>query len=224
VTLLAEDLLLLLLDDESGKFLLDGLRLDRVLAGALLLDLVLAERVSSPTPERRFGQDRLVIENRTPLGDPLLDEALTRLDGRRPPAAARAVEKWVKGTRQAVLTRIVEAGLVRAEHRTVLGLFPVSRWPAVRPEHEAAVRRELHGVLLEGRDPTPRIAAVVALLLAVDVLPKVVPGSDRRALVRRAKEVAEGDWAATAVRKAVDAIRAGIIAAGVAATTAAASS
>jgi hypothetical protein len=36
MTLIAEDLLLLLLDDESGKAVLDDTRLSRVLAGAAL--------------------------------------------------------------------------------------------------------------------------------------------------------------------------------------------
>jgi hypothetical protein len=35
MTLIAEDLLLLLLDDECGKLVLDDTRLSRVLAGAL---------------------------------------------------------------------------------------------------------------------------------------------------------------------------------------------
>ncbi|WP_206035927.1 GPP34 family phosphoprotein, partial [Prescottella equi] len=40
-SLIAEDLLLLLLDDESGDPLVDGTRLPRVLAGAVLLELAL---------------------------------------------------------------------------------------------------------------------------------------------------------------------------------------
>jgi Golgi phosphoprotein 3 (GPP34) len=49
MTLLAEDVLLLLLDDASGKPIVDGTKLDRVLAGALLLELALAGRVTPAT-------------------------------------------------------------------------------------------------------------------------------------------------------------------------------
>jgi hypothetical protein len=45
---------------------------------------------------------------------------------------------------------------------------------------------------------------------------------DKRAARRRAKEIAEGQWAATAVRKAVEAVYAATAAATAAATSAAA--
>jgi len=220
VTLLAEDLLLLLIDDASGALLLDSTRLDRALAGAVLLELALAERVGPPPPGRRFGRDRIVLLDGRPTGDPLLDDALARLDSPRPPRAARAVEKLVKGTRQALLHRLVEAGHVREEHRTVLGVFRSSRWPAVRPEHEAAVRRDLHAALVEGAPPDLRTAALTSLLVAVDVVPKVVSAPDRRALVRRAKAVADGEWAGVAVRKAVEAVNAALVASVVAVSVA----
>jgi len=213
VTLIAEDLLLLLVDDATGRFLLDTTRLDRALAGALLLELALAERVGPPAAGQRFGRDVIALVDRRAAGDPLLDAALARLDTPKPPGAARAVSRLVKGTRQALLERLVEAGHVREEHRTVLGVFRTSRWPAVRPEHEAEVRRRLRAVLLDGAEPDQRTAALVSLLVAVDAVPKVVAASDRKALVRRAKAVADGDWAAVAVRKAVDAVNAAVIAA-----------
>ncbi len=57
---------------------------------------------------------------------------------------------------------------------------------------------------------------------------KVVPpkqhGIGKRDLERRAKEIAEGDWASAAVRKAIDAMTAATTAAITAATTTAASS
>lgn len=225
MTLIAEDLLLLLLDDATGKPLLDSTRLDRALAGAVLLELALAERVGPPV-DARYGRDRISVVDRRATEDPLLDGALSRLDTTRPPAAARAVERLVKGTRQALLARIVAAGFVREEHRTVLRIFGVTRWPAARPDHEAMVRRRLHAVLVDGEPADQRTAALISLLVAVDAVPKVVSAPDRRALVRRAKAVADGEWAGAAVRKAVNAVNAAVVAAvaAAAASSAAASS
>jgi hypothetical protein len=223
VTLLAEDLLLLLIDDASGKPLLDRTRLDRGLAGAVLLELALAERVVPVTDAEPTGRTPLAVRDPSPTGDELLDDGLARLAG-RPRKAPRAVELLVRGLHQKLLTRIVAAGFVRAEHGTTLGLFPTTRWPAARPEHKAAVRAALSQVLLVGTTPDRRTAALVSLLNAVDAVPKVVPTDDKRALVRRAREVADGDWAGAAVRKAVDAVHAAVMAAVVAASSAAASS
>jgi Golgi phosphoprotein 3 (GPP34) len=222
VTLLAEDLLLLLLDDATGRPLLDATRLDRALAGALLLDLALAERVGAPPAAQRFGRDRIAVLDGRPTGDPLLDDALARLGSSRPPGAARAVERLVKGTRPALLARVAAAGLVREERRAVLGIFPSVRWPAANPECEVEVRRALHEALVEGRPPDTRTAALVSLLAAVDAVPKVVSAPDRRALARRAREIAEGEWAGDAVRRAVRAVQSALIASVTAATTVAA--
>jgi hypothetical protein len=224
VTLIAEDLLLLLVDDATGKLLLDTTRLDRVLAGAVLVELALAERVGPPEPGQRFGRDRIAIVDRRPTGDPILDGALGLLDTPKPPGATRAVEKLVKGLRRSLLTRLVEAGFVREEHRSVLGIFPSTRFPAVRPDHENQLRTQLRAVLVDGQEPDRRAAALISLLAAVHAAPKIAPDADRRAVARRAEAVARGDWAGVAVRRAVDAVNAAVTAAIVAATTAATTS
>jgi hypothetical protein len=78
MTLIAEDLLLLLLDDESGKAVLDDTRLSRVLAGALLVELALDERISPATEGNATKGNatkggRVVVRNSQPSGDQLLD-------------------------------------------------------------------------------------------------------------------------------------------------------
>lgn len=217
VTLLAEDLLLLLIDDTTGKAVLDSTRLERVLAGAVLVELAIAERVGVTPPDARPKDRRIVVRNGAGVGDGILDEALARLAG-KPLRPGRAVEKLVKGLRQTLLTRIADAGFVREEHRRALGVFPTTAWPAVRPEHEARIRAGLRSVLIGGSHPDGRTAALISLLTAVDAVPKVIVADDRRALVRRARSIAEGDWAGRAVREAVDAVNAAVIVAVTAAT------
>jgi hypothetical protein len=210
MTLLAEDLLLLLVDDDTGKVVLDRTRLERALAGAVLVELALAGRLAPAPPGGSVTEGRIVVLDRRPTGNGLLDEALARLADKahRP---ARAVEKLVKGLRQAILTRLVDAGFVREEHRRAMGVFPTTTWPAVRPEHEAELRSRLRAVLVDGQAPDARTQAVISLLTAVDAVPKVLAVADRRALVRRARALAEGNWAATAVREAVDAVNAAVV-------------
>ncbi|MDQ1286747.1 MAG: hypothetical protein QG622_312 [Actinomycetota bacterium] len=217
MTLLAEDVLLLLIDDATGKMVLDRTRVDRVLAGAVLVELLMTERAAPAPAGGSIKPGRIVVLDPRPSGDAVLDEALERLSD-KPLRPARAVEKLVKGLRAALLGRIVQAGFVREEHRSWLGVFPTTTWPAVRPEHEAGIRRSLRDVLLHGHGPEPRIATLIALLNAVDAVPKVVPAEDRRALVRRARTIAEGDPTALAVREAVDAVNAAVVVATTAAT------
>jgi hypothetical protein len=219
MTLIAEDLLLLLLDDESGKPVLDDTRLSRVLAGALLIELALDQRISPATEGDATKGGRLVVRNSQPGGDSVLDRALSTLNASKPMKPARAVEKLQKGLRQDLLNRLASQGLVREERGRVLGILPTTHWPATDMAHEARLRAELSQVLVHGMQPTQRTAALTSPLSVVDAVSKVVPSDDRRAVKRRAKEIAEGEWAGVAVRKAVEAVNAAVATAVVVATT-----
>ena len=86
--------------------------------------------------------------------------------------------------------------------------------------HEEGVRRRLSDALVRGLTPDQRTAALVALLHAVGRAHKVVPleGLPARTVKARAKEIAEGAWAAKAVKDAIAAATAAITAAVVATT------
>ncbi|TDE09482.1 GOLPH3/VPS74 family protein [Jiangella asiatica] len=217
--LIAEDLLLLLYDDESGKPSVDATKLDNALAGAVLLELAMLGKVGVAGPGERVREGRLVLLDPAATGDEVLDDGLTELsddEGKKPKNVLGALRK---GLRQRLLETLTDRGLVRQEEGRILGLFPTTRWPASDAEHEAVVRDRLHAVLVAGAEPDARTAALVSLLLAVDAVTQVVPSDDRRTTKRRAKQVADGAWAAAAVRAAVQEVNAAVASAIVVAGT-----
>lgn len=223
MTLLAEDLLLLVLDDATGAQTLDGTRADLALGGSLLLDLALAGRVALTKDGPWWGREQVAVTDPTPPGDPLLDEALATVAA-KPRGAQDLVGRLGKGLRGRLLERLEARGVLERRSDTVLGLFPRTRWPAADTRHEEQVRARLHDVLVVGLTPDERTAALVAVLYAVDQAHKVLPGLDggqRREVKKRAKTVADGAWAADAVRSAVAAMQAAVMAGTMAATTAA---
>lgn len=224
--ILAEDVLLLLTDDVTGKPVVDTTRLDLALAGAVLLDLATAGRVDVAGPGERVKAGRLVVRDPRPTGDAVLDEGLRRIAEKGPRKPAAVLPQMAEKLRPELLARLVDRGVLRVQEGKVLGIFPTTSWPAVDSSHETAVRRGLHDVLVVGRSATPREGALVSILQAVDQVPRVLGevGVPKRELRRRAKEVAEGGFADAAVRGAVEAVNAAMIAGVMAATTAAASS
>ena len=84
---IAEEILLLVIDEESGK-IQDRLpvhSLRNAVAGALLMELTLSNRIDSDLHQ-------LFVTDQTPLGEPVLDRALARIvaDGQR-----RPISHWV---------------------------------------------------------------------------------------------------------------------------------
>jgi hypothetical protein len=161
MTLLAEDLLLLVLDDETGAQTLDGTRTDLALGGALLLELALAGRVELTKDGPWWARERVGVTDPAPLGDALLDEALVTV-AEKPRGSQELVGRLGKGVRARLLDRLQARGVLERRSDTVLGLFPRTRWPTADSRHEEQVRARLRDVLLVGcprradREPSPR--------------------------------------------------------------------
>jgi hypothetical protein len=220
MTLIAEDLLLLLFDDVTGKAVTDRTKLDNALAGAVVLELAVMGRVEQDPGDRR---GRLVVTDASPTGDGVLDEALRRIADKQPVKAERVLGGIAKHLRDGLLARLADRGALRRQDAKVLGLFPTTQWMAQDSGAEKQVHQRLVDVLVVGLTPDPRTRALVSLLSAVDAVPRVVGvhhGVEKRELKRRAKALAEGEWAGVAVRKAVEAVNAAVMATVVATTVA----
>ncbi len=217
-TLIAEDLLLLLLDDESGK-LTNATFLDAGLGGALLVELALAEHVEVVKGGGLWARAKVRPTRAAAPSDPVLVEALA-LVAEKERTAQDLVGRLGKRRREPLLERLEAAGILRHQDDRVLGLIPRRRWPTADGSHEADVRRRLGDALLRGVSPEERTAALIAVLSAMDLAHKVVDpdGLPRRQVKARAKEIADGDWAAKAVKDAITAAQAAMSAAVIAAT------
>lgn len=207
---LADDLMLVLLSPETARPVVDAQRLPPALAGAVLLDLALADRLDV-TPGARRSQDKLSVRPGPPVGDALHDDALDRLGSgeRRGRAAVQKIARW--RLPREVQARLAEQGLV--EH-TPGGFLKLTRNVPDGSARDVLVG-EVVAALTGSQPPTQRQAALVSLLHAVGAVAKVAPGTGltRREVARRAKEVSEGEWAGAAVLAAVRAAQAGTSAA-----------
>lgn len=210
--LIAEEYLLLALDEQTGKLRVGSERLEPALGGALLVELALRERVGVTPHEAGWTKrGRVTITSLTPTDDPELDAALQKLaanEGKKVKdllsTFATKKNRLGHGVRERLQDRLVAAGwLVRTEG-TVLGFIPRTTWPGGDPAAEDDVRRRLQGALVEGTTPSERTVALVALLQVTGLLPKVVTTEDKRALKARAKQLTEGVWAAKAVKDAIE--------------------
>ncbi|MDO9502108.1 GPP34 family phosphoprotein [Falsiroseomonas sp.] len=169
---LAEEIVLLALDDETGRPVgRGGMAPDRALAGALLMQLALAGRVDT-------DRDRLFVVDTSPLGDAALDTALARLAVPGAPQDARGaiplLARDAPSARAAILDRLVARGILRRVEDRVLWILPDRRHPKApgRPEVTEA-RARLRTLLLEGEIPTPHDALLLGLARAAGLLPLI---------------------------------------------------
>ncbi|MCY0951998.1 GPP34 family phosphoprotein [Streptomyces sp. H27-S2] len=196
---LAEEIMLLSLDDESGSAK-QREAAGWAVAGGILLELVLAGRVSVTG---RF----LELKDTTPTGERLLDSRTALIETWLRGRGKRRVTDWLTKDQPkavaAALESLCERGVVTEERRKALGVFPVRRYPEADGAIEGELRARLRAVVLDGAEPDARTASLIALIHSAKLHRLAFPGTDRKQVAARMAEVATGQWAAESVRNAI---------------------
>lgn len=163
-----EEILLLMLDDDGLFLPIRGGAVEHILAGAALMDLAFANRIDT-------DPEQLLVLDRTPTGNPMLDDTLERIAGSGETMDTRG---WVDALarqaapeiRRQALASLIDRGILEAQDERFLWVFRSRRYPMIdgRVEREAKLRIE--DVLLSDDAPDPRDVAMICLLDASDIL------------------------------------------------------
>jgi hypothetical protein len=201
VTLIAEDLLLLLLDDQSGKPQTGHLEI--ALGGAVLVDLAMEGLVEVASHGSFWGSAKLRRVPGAMPADRILAGALGTVVENR--AAQKLVVRLGKGLVDPLAERLRHRGVVDRREEKVLGLVTRTRWPSRDPSRKESIQRGLVVVLVQGGHADARSAALIGLLLAVHRLHRTVshPDVGARRLKQRAREIAGENWASPTIKDAV---------------------
>ncbi|WP_375388763.1 GPP34 family phosphoprotein [uncultured Amnibacterium sp.] len=217
--LLAEDLLLLLLDDEKGTTPGLWVAVRVPLGAAVLAELAIDDAVELEPRESRWRTPKIRVTGATEQDDVLA--AALQVVAQKPRTAVDLVGRVGDGLKDRLAERLAGQGLLERHDGTVLGLFPRTTWPAAASTHEAQVREGLRAVVVDGAAPDERTAALAGILQALDRLRPVLglSGAEARAAKKRVAELTKGDLATKAVRDAVEAAIVAVTTATTAATS-----
>ncbi|MCY4460034.1 MAG: GPP34 family phosphoprotein [Albidovulum sp.] len=165
----AEEIILLLLEDENGKFVhVPELSMRCVLAGAVLMDLAIELRIDTDL-------DKLVLLDPTPVGDPLLDPTLEKIAEAEKQRVEESEKErdaryWVELTareadsiREVALARLIERGILRREDDRLLWVFRSRRYPVIDGQAEREVKLRIMEVLFSDAIPGPRDVVIISL-------------------------------------------------------------
>lgn len=215
--LIAEDLLLLLTNDETGKLAASASDVDVALGGALLIELTMMQRVELAGSSEQVRRPGLVVRDTSATSDPLLDQALAIVgekQGKKPQNVVPALGKQV---RVQLYERLVDRGVLREESGKILGIFPRHTWPAQDATHEDSIRADVLTALRNSRASDARTGALISLLVALKAVPRAADPAaaslSKRDLTASAERITEGDWASDAARHAIEATNAAVTAA-----------
>lgn len=208
---LAEDVLLLALNDEKGTVLMTAsVALPYALAGAIIVELIEAGSV-------RIDGKELVAAPRGSARDEILDEILGMI---RSSKRTRSLNHWVGKIgrsggkiKEKLLARLVDKRILGREEHRLLWVFPTKRYPQIDPRPEYGIRERVRSAIRGMTLPDERTAALISLIHASDLIGEIFEKGERRDAKRRAKEIAKSQPVGSAVAHAVEAVKVAVIAA-----------
>jgi hypothetical protein len=205
MTLIAEDLLILLLDDAKGTVPTWG-NTDIALGGAVLAEL--AGRGLARVGEKTsiWRSEKVQATGPAPADlHPVLAEALAVI-AEKDRRASSLVTRLGKGLHARLAAGLAERRILERRQGKLLGVIPRTTWPAADTTRDSQLRRSITVCLVDGGRPDQRTAALIGLLSAVDQAHKAVTpnhSATTRQLKKRAAQIAKGQWPAKAVKDAV---------------------
>ncbi len=204
----AEELLLLSHDEKSGTFnRLPDLLLNTALAGAVLMDLALMNRIDNDLKT-------LVIHDRAPTGEKLLDDALAALSPETAPTTVQALDVLRKNgstIERAALARLVERGILREEGGRILWVFETRRYPLIDGKELLEVKRRIAALLLSDEIPESRDVVIIALAQACGLLTRVFSEAEVARAKPRIEQIAKLDLIGQEVRSSMQELNNAIV-------------
>ena len=188
---LVEEFELLSLDDETGAHLpLLPEALAYGLAGAILADLEMAERIAT-------GGKKVTLKNSAPTGNSLLDPWLERIAAEstiRPTSYWLSVLAYEKSIiESASIDHLVARGILKRKKKKILWVIGLRRYPTVNNEERVEVRTRL-AHLIQGDDEPPHFdATLISLLKGCALLSAVFSESQLEGRADRIASIADSD-------------------------------
>ena len=182
----AEEIVLLLLDDESGEFVSAPVWSRKcALSGAVLMDLALHGRIDTDLR-------KLVVIDRSPVGDDLLDPILATIVAEKEIHDARhwverMAEERADWIQSQALSRLVKRGILEPEGGRLLFVFRTRRYPVIDGKAEREVKLRIMNVLFSDDIPSPRDIVIICLADACRIFGRIMSETE----VERAREKIE---------------------------------
>lgn len=221
---LHEEVLLLALKEESGKLDAKSGNFRTVMAGAILTELMLSERVTIDSGRRKL----ITLIDGGSHENAVLNEALKLLASAK---RRRNIQHWIgklamlKGLKEKVATALCNQGVLKEEEGRFLFVFNTTRYPESNPEPERQLILRLEQAIFGEEDEIDvRTALLISLTNPSGMLSIPFGRKELRKRKKRIKEITNGELIGKATGEAIAAMQAAITVAAIMPAITAASS
>jgi golgi phosphoprotein 3 len=210
---LHEEVLLLALNDDKGTTDF-GSSFTYAMGGGVLAELFLKDRLACEGDGK--GSGLVEVKDPTPVGDPILDEALTKIRDAKRRAKPEAWVSRIAGMsklKERVAKQLADRGILRTDDQQIFFLFSRKVYPTRDPGPEHAIDERVRNAVLGDAEVDERTATLVGLARPAGLLEGVIDRKELKARKARVEEIVKDKICCDATRSAIEAAQAAAAAA-----------
>ena len=196
----AEEITLLLLDDDGRFQRVPSWSLNYALAGGVLMDLALEYRIDTDL-------EKLILIDSTPLGDHMLDAALADIaasdEEQNPRYWIERMAARGEAILEETLSRLVNLGILESRDDRFMWVFRSRRYPAIDGKVEREVKLRIMEVLFSDEVPEPRDVVIISLAHACGIFSELLSSRELETAATRIDQVRKLDLIGQAMTKAI---------------------
>jgi len=205
---LAEDIILLLLDDDTGKLAsIDLMTLNYAMAGAVLMDLALRNKIDTDL-------ESLIVADSTPTGLQMLDTYLDKISSENKENNTRywltELSNYGEDIVDSALNMLVEKKILKTEEKKILWVIGTRVYPMVDDKEEKEVKRRIVDLLMSDEIPTPQDVVLVSLMDTCSLFTTILSSKEVERLSSRIEQIRKLDLIGQEVTKVLERLRSDI--------------
>ncbi|MFX1478405.1 MAG: GPP34 family phosphoprotein [Promethearchaeota archaeon] len=200
--LIVDQLFLIGIDEKSKKFILKWD--DYLLYGALIMDLVLKEKIS-------ISDLNLKIEiiNHDSTNEALLDKMLDFI--KKSQEDKTLIELCIKFMKRSNKSEFVESLMTRFENSELIKYLGKKmlkrRYQLIKPAVREEILDEILGVLIDNRDPTKELTFLLSLLNIESNFLKIIPKKSKKIAEKRIKKMVKNEYIGNAIQDYIEELK-----------------
>ncbi|MFX1572335.1 MAG: GPP34 family phosphoprotein [Promethearchaeota archaeon] len=200
--LIVDQLFLIGIDEKSNKFILKWD--DYLLYGALIMDLVLKNKIS--ISERNF---KIEIINQDSTNEEILDKMLEFIKkSQEDKTLIELCTKFMKRSNKSefienIITRFQNSELIKYLGKKMLK----RRYQLIKPALKEELSDEILGVLIDNNDPTKELTFLLSLLNIESNFSKIIPKKSKKIAETRIKKITKNEYIGNTIQDYIEELK-----------------
>lgn len=197
---LIDQLTLLAIDDQKGTFIPDSTSYSFALAGAVVLELALEERIS-------VTDGRVHVKESTKTGNSILDPFFEKI---KTSSKERTLKYWVEqignkgeSIKKDTLSKLLEGRILEEKEGKFLWIFKFSKYPVHNPTPENQLRKRLNDIVIHGHRPEMKEFMLLNLVQSCGLEREVFGKEQAKTFKKKMKTISSYDHLSGEVNKSI---------------------